>query len=90
MSTTPDTDADGDINETDTDTASCTAPKVAYGGGGVYTIGGDDAYVALTQSFPSDATNNRDWTVVGEVIAETGDDGNENTSLTAYVLCGNP
>ena len=91
-STTPANDADADTGETLTDVASCTAPNVAYGGGGLIADGSSDASLVVS-SYPSDATTNRDWTYSVHVSTDvdTGAfDPTDDVTVTAFVLCGNP
>jgi hypothetical protein len=93
VSSSPTNDADADVGETISDTASCTAPQVAYGGGGTIAETSSDATVVAWESYPSDGTNNRDWTYSAniQVDPETGgSDQSDDVTVTAYVLCGNP
>ena len=86
---TPASDADADLREVYTVTASCPAGKVAYGGGGSIVEGSSDAVIVEVSNFTSSATV---WTFKAEVIADSDSGSADKTDavvVAAYVLCGN-
>jgi hypothetical protein len=85
----PISDADADKGESYTDTATCPAGLVAYGGGGSVVETSSGAVIVGVSSYPSSTTV---WTFKAEVIADSDGGSNDKTdavTVTAYVLCGN-
>jgi hypothetical protein len=66
-----------------TDTATCAAGKVLFGGGGTVTItSGQNRRIGMVQSYPSSTTT---WTVTGVAISPLG--SGVTARATAYALC---
>ena len=90
VSNSPVSDTDADLGESYTDTATCPAGKVAFGGGGSIVENSSDATIVEVSSFPSASAV---WTFKAEVVLDVdtkNKDKSDGVTVTAYVLCGNP
>ena len=67
VSDSPASDTDADLGESYTDTATCPAGKVAFGGGGSIVENSSDATIVEVSSFPS---ANAVWTFKAEVVVD--------------------
>jgi hypothetical protein len=65
-----------------TATASCASGKEALGGGGQVTTNDTNEHVALSESYPSSASQ---WTAVGTVMQDLN--ASKTMTVQAYVLC---
>ena len=78
------------MSETYSGVATCPVGLVVYGGGGTIVEGTSDAVIGTVSTYPSSTTA---WTFTAEVTFDSdvgGNDANDDVTVTAYALCGNP